>query len=418
MMKMLRPFTSIIILATTLALGSCTTPMVASFEASSGARIACDDSQGGYRLPRRTIVMQVTPSVQGRGFEATARVGKAFGEAGDPICLKYINSLTSEDNLAISVNTLGLLQKIETTAIDKSNEIILKAVETGAILATGGRTSGFGSLPQTLSLEFDPFDGRWIGRINRDLRAYGLCVFIDEYHVDGATSPAEWCDRGGRPAAQPRTRVSKAAAVVSVSPPEERRRHGILYRPNMPHAFVVMQKIDPGRGPWQLASRQVLEMPNVSPVLSLSVDRTFFATRTTKITFADGVLTNVEIDKTSELLTLSQTLLDAANRIVAIPAQIVQFRIDRATGQTRLIAAQNQLIVNYKNYLETYARLFPSANAPDEANVSEGTPLSGTQRSATFDKNRRDFLNECRSTNRESFECDDLWERQQVRPRP
>jgi hypothetical protein len=60
--------------------------------------------------------------------------------------------------------------------------------------------------------------------------------------------------------------------------------------------------------------------------------------------FVDGVLTNVSIDKGSELESFSQIPLAVATAIVRLPTEIIQLRINDTTQQTTLANAEMTLI--------------------------------------------------------------------------
>src|SRR6185503_8335491 len=115
--------------------------------------------------------------------------------------------------------------------------------------------------------------------------------------------------------------------------------------PNATHKLVIRRKTDPGgREPWALFMTTHMEMPNVSPIFSIGVHRAIFATRTTNLTFAKGVLTNIYINKTSELEGFSIIPLRVAQAIVRLPTEIVQLRIDDTKRSTDLAAKETELI--------------------------------------------------------------------------
>ena len=90
---------------------------------------------------------------------------------------------------------------------------------------------------------------------------------------------------------------------------------------------------------------QILYVPNKhSPILSCDINRAAFVTKTTTLTFADGVLTGSVIAKPSEVAGFMSIPLDVATAIVAVPGSIVKFRIDTTTQQKALVDAQKDLI--------------------------------------------------------------------------
>ena len=89
---------------------------------------------------------------------------------------------------------------------------------------------------------------------------------------------------------------------------------------------------------------QAVRLENESPLFQALVDRTFFASRETHLIFDAGVLRDVQIKKPSEVVGFVEIPLVLAQSIVALPAQIVQVRIDQTNNRLKLIEAQNELL--------------------------------------------------------------------------
>jgi hypothetical protein len=107
------------------------------------------------------------------------------------------------------------------------------------------------------------------------------------------------------------------------------------------------------------------------------VERAAFARRITEISFREGVLTDVMINKESELERFAGIPLRIARAIVDIPAQIVQFRIIDIKGQTEILDAQGKLIQAVADYKRTVNAADPLSAAAIDAGAKSATVRSG-----------------------------------------
>jgi hypothetical protein len=148
-----------------------------------------------------------------------------------------------------------------------------------------------------------------------------------------------WCSNY-----HPRPYDDGSVFYSSLPVPPEVMQTGILYRPNVAHKVVIMRKFDPyGPERWQPFQTVMVGMPNLGPILSIGVERALFATRDTDLVFNQGVLTDVSIDKKSELVGFVRIPLAVAKAVVGVPAQILQIRIADTRNQTALLNAQGEL---------------------------------------------------------------------------
>ena len=118
--------------------------------------------------------------------------------------------------------------------------------------------------------------------------------------------------------------------------------HSVYYRLLIPYQVSLTFSATDGG---YYKSSQILYVPNKhSPILSCDINRAAFVTKTTTLTFADGVLTSSVIAKPSEVAGFMSIPLDVATAIVAVPGSIVKFRIDKTTQEKALVDAQKDLI--------------------------------------------------------------------------
>jgi hypothetical protein len=319
--------------------------------------IACRSTAGGYYLPKVIVRLSVSRNdAPGRGFKLDNNT-PAFQTVADrrhqPYCLDYLASPTAKDVIAVDRGTNGLLLKVASDTQDRSTEIALKLIDTAeniAKVALRARTLNVAGATETGDFTFDPFDPQEMAEINRALRRFGFCAYIENHSFpDEYISPQAWCSDPAQERYVNQYNVMLASTPAALGA----MNTGILYRPNANHKLVVWRKSNPGsREPWALFLTKNVDMPNVSPIFSIGVQRAFFANRATELTFANGVLTNIKINKTSELENFSKIPLALAQAIVRLPTEIVQLRIDDTTNATTLASKQ----IDLANALSTLAQ--------------------------------------------------------------
>src|SRR5262249_6772478 len=147
---------------------------------------------------------------------------------------------------------------------------------------------------------FDPFDIDQLVRINSELRPLGFCVLLETNRFDPAwVNPVRYCNKPSL-LAETQKMFVKAYAAYERAPDRATRVPGILYRPRLPYQLYIYTKDDPkGPGPWRLVRTKTLRMENISPVVSVGVDRAIFAKRRTALLFDRGTLVTMCVAKTS-----------------------------------------------------------------------------------------------------------------------
>jgi len=345
----------------TLALTSCTgvvetAPLVMEHGAL-GYAPTCHSTLGAYYLPR--ALLRITAQSNGTTLSGSVEPAQTFvADPAQTFCLDYLALPNSHDVVTVQREVNGLLTSISSNVVDKTPDIAKSLIAIGENIALqAGRSGGVAGANETLDVEFDPFVWNELMAANRGLRRFGFCLYVEGHSFPTlGLSPAQlvaagqqWCDTSNPAFYRPR-RDELAALPV----PVEVMKTGVVYRPNLPHKIVVMRKSDPGGpGKWSIFQTKRVDMPNVSPVLSIGIDRAAFATRKTTLNFTKGVLTDVAIDKTSELAGFVGIPLAAAKAIVDVPAQIVTLRITDTNNQTALLNAQSGMLQALATYQQT-----------------------------------------------------------------
>ena len=133
-----------------------------------------------------------------------------------------------------------------------------------------------------------------------------------------------------------------------------------------------------------LHSAHVALLPNKAPLLRVDVPRGAFATYDNQLVFADGVLTSAKYDHQSIVYGVFSALGDLANSIVAIPAQILQIRIDQTNKRNELIQAQTTLISTQEKYLAALKAL-EAARGPLTDGAGPPAIASGSSRTVPLE---------------------------------
>jgi hypothetical protein len=343
---------------------------------------ACVSALGHYYLPKALLNLTVdyTP-----GTPPTLKVTLSddvttVAERDHAFCLDYLASPVSRDAVIVNRSEEGLLQSVNASVEDRTPEIAKSLIQTAANFAIG-REAVVGGRADNVKLQFDPFAWRDLLLVKDALRRFGLCLYVEGYSFPtggmGATqiraAGNTWCSTAARQTV-PYEHPLYKFANLPVAP--EMMQTGILYRPKTSHKIVILQKPDPGAAGsrWDLYQTKLFELPNATPVLSVGVERAMFAKRVTQLTFSDGTLTDVVLDKGSEAVGFVQIPLIAAQAIVDIPGQMLKLRLTDTLGQAALVQAQSNLLQAISEY---NAAISPAAAA-------NGLPKSARVRSGEF----------------------------------
>jgi hypothetical protein len=321
--------------------------------AASENGLSCHSALGAYNLPRALLSLSV--SSNGATITPPTVKPKMIADRAQTFCLDYLAAANADDIVTVNRDQRGLLTSISSEVKDKTPEIAKALIETASnvAIAAGRQTLDVAGREQ-LDLDFDPFVWNELMMAKRALRRFGFCLYVEghSFSVHGLSAAGlraaaqRWCSTE-----QPRPFL-KDDTLATLPVPESVARTGVLYRPNIAFRVVILRKNDPGKRqePWQLYQSVMIEMPNISPVLSVGISRALFARRKTTIKFDQGVLTDVAIEKDSELVGFVSIPLAAAKAIVDVPAQIIKIRIADVNNQTALLNAQGALIAQLTAY--------------------------------------------------------------------
>ena len=257
--------------------------------------------------------------------------------------IDYERSAFTHDLVTVTLTAEGLLDKVDVTTTDQSGALVVKLVNIAkAAITKMPPPSGVpGTETQAqLSLEED--------------------IVIATVMIN----PTEDCDDKQKPFFyDAKCKIVKPDDSLKVEEEPECDK-GICFRPVLPYEITLSNS----KG--NLTSRVIAMLPNDAPIFELPVTRGAFVKKVTELDFENGVLTQVKIDKPSELLGALDIPLAAARAILSIPAELIQLKIDTTKSQSELVKAQKDLIEANEALLELQKQLSKSSqdgdnNAPE-----------------------------------------------------
>lgn len=353
--------------------------------AAYGPEPVCRSTLGAYYLPRALIHFTANKD-DSTGIITGSLNSPPLNMVPDrlqPLCLDYLSLATAQDIVTVQRDpSTGLLATISSDVTDRTPQIINTLVATAENVTIAAARQASLTTSDALDIEFDPFVPPELEAAKLAMRRFGFCLYVEGHSFFTAGLDAEhvlaagqnWCSAPRMPA------YSDPAERFSALPvPPETMRSGVLYRPNMTHKIVILYKKDPnGPGPWTLYQTKRLDMPNVSPVLSIGVERAMFTERQTTLNFNEGILTDVAVNKMSELVGFVSIPLTVAQAIVSIPQQIVTLRITDVNNQAALLNAQNSLLQAVAASQSAMAsNPLSAASTPQSARLRGGQLIGG-----------------------------------------
>jgi len=89
---------------------------------------------------------------------------------------------------------------------------------------------------------------------------------------------------------------------------------------------------------------QVIYIPNNGPIGRVNLTAGPFVKTEHNVKFKDGMLTSVDATRPSEMLGAVKTLPDSLKAIAAVPAEMLQLKIDYSSKEAELAKKQTETI--------------------------------------------------------------------------
>jgi len=124
---------------------------------------------------------------------------------------------------------------------------------------------------------------------------------------------------------------------------------GIFYRPVIPCKVIIKVALDPSNPSNISRYERMFYFPNKSPVIAFDIKRPAFTTTIKNLTFTQGVLTTIELNKPSGLLEALKIPSAILKSVAGLPLELLKFRVERGTEYEKLLQTQiNQISLERK----------------------------------------------------------------------
>lgn len=272
-----------------------------------------------YALPTTWFEIASTPADGGLTVIDVGAV--RLPDAGHVYSLDHTASQFAHDEILIEVGENQLLQQVNTTTEDVTDQIIVSVAKTAASLATFSVPP---IAPQDQKRGDDLFacaappPSQWR-------------VILDPFNTE--TWPS-WLSHQC-------LKMALIAAPEQISDHNNRSdedcRRGICHRAPVPY------RVEIDLGPAGV-HQFVAPVLNGAPILSIDVNRTAFVENKTNLTFTDGVLTSMSATRPSPVLEVVQLPVEVAKAVLSAPAEILRLRVDYSTQAVADLEAEQKLL--------------------------------------------------------------------------
>lgn len=350
----------------------------------------CHSLLGAYYLPRTYVhVKAVQVSVNGKVVENRIQLIETITRADTSrmFCLDYLASAFASDQVVIRKSGDSaragsqLLKTVASNSVDQTSLIVRTLIRATFTGISGFRSTGQAVAPGTEVLEplgdfeFDPFDQKQSTVVNDQLSKYGFCLVLENFTFGGPTTMANrYCANPGR-FVKAESAFSRSYADFNAAPIEP-YTPGILYRPRASFQLSIYVRDDPqSADPWLLRRTMPVQMENISPVLSIGVDRALFTLKKIALIFDNGTLQNACIMKKSEAVEAIKIPLEIAKGIAQLPTDIFKIDYDNISKSTALAKAENDLITSQKQLISVQK----DSNQKTAQTPSSTNPIKGPE---------------------------------------
>ncbi len=262
--------------------------------------------------------------------------------------LKYRPSAFANDDIFLATDAKGLLTTANTTAEDATGDVILALAKSATGLVTFG-------VPPSSRREKSARPGR---RPLCKMPSSRWTIVIDPldrqtwpYWLDDACIQVDPVGDG------PPTDLGVSAGAHG-KPEKATCDSGICYR--IAYPYRVTATFSP-----EMYEQVTFGFLGASPVFSYDVTRAPFIRKSVSLTFDEGVLTEVGVNKPSVALAVAELPLNLTKAILSAPAEILKLRLDYNSTKEAEIRSRKQLREERERYRE-YLR--DNAEAAEEGN--------------------------------------------------
>lgn len=325
----------VIVLCCLSVLSACSRPVLQSSVTTQPVdqNITQPDTMG-YFLPKGLIRMQLKPDpLKPNDLQLTTSV-RYIQDPGYFFTLKYLPMTTFDDNIDVKLTEQGFLDAILVTTTDKKREIVGKVIEIAKEIAKIATFPGAVKKIEdkkkkvpNIDVEFDPdlFLNAERGTERRILEDR----FFKPYNIKVQLK-----------------RTFPHGRFTKQGPTDQK---GIYYRPLLPYELSVEYEAE------AIYKNETILLPNEAPIMAIDLTRGAFIKKAMTLNFKNGILTQITVDKPSEVLAALDIPLDIAKAIVSLPTELIQFKVTYSSENKKLYDALLQEI-QAKDALIDYLR--------------------------------------------------------------
>lgn len=358
-------------------------------ENTSHSVLKCRSSAGVYTLSKTVLTASITFAGKSEKALGPTFNGLGIAAVGDPdhrYCLDYDGSPTAEETVRITKNDNGLLLAATGNIKDQSRYILESIIEAIFIGISGApdfsvrhQSAADGETEIKFIYEFDPFDFEDTARFNERANDFGFCVVLPHLSFNqNKHTVDQYCNNPLRTTRRHAPEWHKSVKRGDIkylrqdrNRPvfhqviEQKLLRGLLYRPRYPYPVYLMNKVE---GRWIIKARRRVLMENISPILSVGLERRMFARRTTALRFRDGVLEGACVYNSAGITEFINVPIAIARSLVRLPAEVIKVDIGETKANTQLANVEKRILLAQQRQLALLAQADQTtANTSDRA---------------------------------------------------
>lgn len=294
-----------------------------------------------YALPRGVVSVTLSVKIDDGRYYLDVGEPEFSPDPSHRYLLQYRPLPNYNDSIMIEVSDLGLLKKAYVTAVDDTPTVIANLAKSlTAILGYEVATIPTGAAlvsKVTIDLSRETEVARAASELNAAMRTHAARI-VAICREQEQNTPA--CQAFGDVAGGAR-RVRLAVEVPPSMPAgaPSNCAVGLCYRPKEPYIASF--------GLGDIQHVKIVELPNRAAPIELDINRAFFVKKMTNIDFdANGFLSQVKIEKDSELLAVSKLPLDVISAVgaaLAIRVNVINQQTNIAKKKAALLEAEAKL---------------------------------------------------------------------------
>lgn len=351
------------ILALGLFLSSC-----ASIVTSDGNPASKDGAGIPYYLPSAALVIDVkagflketppdadTTSYTLSFLDAQVRKAEPIADVSKPYYLHYDANAFADDHVCIVRTTAGLLQAVKIVSSDRTSDILVRAAETVALVATGtGAPFGPGFMPEAADDREVVWEEKPFVTLLVDPSSKGSVDFAQSTLRSAINAHVKLL----KASAPDNKKYAAAALVADEKAPllrfevegkeasngkngDDPHPPGLgIYTRTAVQQNVRVEPVSLG-GPVRTA---LVHMPDKTQTSLIELTRSFGVSKSYDVRLNGGIVTSFDVNKPSEALAVASLPLEIAGAIIETPARFFTAIGRSFSSETAAISAKAELI--------------------------------------------------------------------------